>query len=253
VSYCVNPNCPKPQNSDEQSSCQGCGLGLLLPQGYRAISLIAQSGFVRTFLAGNKDGLLCVLRQLVTRDLIGFEFQKATTFFQQEIQLLAELGQHPQIPTLLTHFEANQCLYSVQEFIPGSNLTNLLEQDGTFSEAEIWQLLDDILPVFKFIHQHQVIHRDIKPKNIILHNFFPHQGRVRRGEFVLVDFSIAKLVTNPESLEKDASIGSPEYAAPEQIKGQAVFASDLYSLGVTCIHLLTGIAPFELYDVVNNC
>lgn len=253
MSYCINPDCPKPQNPDEHIFCQSCGLGLLLAQGYRALQIIAQGDFVSTFLAKNEDGLLCVLKQLVVKKIISSESQKALALFQQEIQLLAELGQHPQLPTLFAHFEANQCLYSVQEFMAGSNLTKLLEQEGTFSEIEIWQLLDDILPILNFIHQHQVIHRDIKPQNIILNSFFSNQGQGRRGKFVLVDFGIAKLVTDRGIIQKDPIIGSPEYAAPEQIRGQAVFASDLYSLGVTCIYLLTGIAPFELFDVVNDC
>ncbi|HEY9600280.1 MAG TPA: protein kinase, partial [Allocoleopsis sp.] len=80
---------------------------------------------------------------------------------------LEKLGHHPQIPTFLAHFEQDSCLYLVQEFIDGTNLAEIVEEEGTFNEAQIWQLLDELLPVLKFIHDRQIIHRDIKPENII--------------------------------------------------------------------------------------
>lgn len=258
MSYCLNPVCPKPPNLDGDNFCQGCGWGLLLQQRYHPIRLIAQTRFSRTFLAedqGQLPTIPCILKQFWLQPKT-VEIQEARALFQQEILLLEDLGQHPQIPTLFAHFEVEQCLYSVQEFIDGSNLAEVVQQEGTFSEVEIWQFLADILPVIKFIHDHQVIHRDLKPKNIICRPLSRSQGEfreeVRRRKFALVDFSAAKLLTTRDVL-KVALIGSPEYAAPEQIRGKAVLQSDLYSLGVTCIYLLTGIAPFELFDVVNDC
>lgn len=259
MSYCLNPDCPKPQNIDDNNFCQGCGWGLLLQQRYRLIQLIAQGKLARTFLAvdqGQLPELLCILKQFYKRQQ-ALEVQQIRALFQQEVLLLRDLGQHPQIPTLLAHFEADQGFFLVQEFIDGSNLAQVVEQEGNFSEAEIWQLLDDILPVIKFIHDHKVIHRDIKPKNIIRRSsFLFKQGefseKVRQGNFALVDFGAAKLFTVRDTLQIGTPVGSPEYAAPEQIRGQAVFQSDLYSLGVSCIYLLTGIAPFDLFDIVNN-
>ena len=255
--YCLNPDCPNPENPDNFNFCH-CGWGLLLQQRYRPIRLIAQGRFVRTFLAIDQEQLpaqLCILKQLSSNNQT-VEAQQAKALFQQEILLLKDLGEHFQIPTLLAEIEAAQGFFSLQEFIEGSNLAQVVQQEGTFSEAEIWQLLDDILPVIKFIHDHQVIHRDIKPENIIRRTF-PEQEESRKsgiqGKFALVDFSTAKLITNLESLQSEPPIGSPEYAAPEQIRGKAVFKSDLYSLGVTCIYLLTGIRPFDLFDVANNC
>ncbi|HEY9635274.1 MAG TPA: serine/threonine-protein kinase [Coleofasciculaceae cyanobacterium] len=246
MTYCVNPDCPKPQNPEINKFCQGCGFDLLL-QRYRATELIGQGGFSRTFLAvdeGQSPPSPCVLKQLWTKNLTPEVSNKAVTLFQQEILQLEKLGNHPQIPTLLAHFEHNQYLYLVQEFIDGTNLARVVQQNGTFSEAQIWQLLDDLLPLLKFIHDHQVIHRDIKPENII---------RRHDGQIVLVDFGAAKVVTGRESVQAGTCIGSPEYVAPEQARGKAVFASDLYSLGVSCIYLLTCIPPFDLFDVVNDC
>src|SRR5919202_391804 len=267
MSYCVNPDCSKPQNPETNKLCQGCGFNLLLQERYRAIELMAQGGFSRTFLVvdhGQTPSLHCVLKQFWTKNLTPDALKKATTLFQQEALLLEELGKHPQIPTLLSHFEQNQYFYLVQEFIDGTNLARVVEEEGTLSEAQIWQLLDDLLPVLKFIHDHQVIHRDIKPENIIRRTppaslgKGEEQGKAftlgRTGsQIVLVDLGSAKLMTGIEALKTGTRIGSPEYVAPEQAKGKAVFASDLYSLGVSCIYLLTGIPPFDLFDVVNDC
>lgn len=265
MSYCVNPDCPKPQNPEPQNFCQGCGFNLWVQQRYRAIQLIGQGGFSRTFLAVDETESACVLKQLWTKNLTTENSKQATALFQQEARRLEELGHHPQIPTLLAHFEENHYLYLVQEFIDGMNLAKVVEEEGTFSEAQIWQLLDDLLPVLKFIHDHQIIHRDIKPENIIRRTSLPtvsplnqagtHTRRFReveKSQLVLVDFGAAKLITGINALNVGTRIGSPEYVAPEQARGKAVFASDLYSLGVSCIHLLTGIPPFDLFDGVND-
>jgi serine/threonine protein kinase len=102
-------------------------------------------------------------------------------------------------------------------------------------------LLKDLLPVMEFIHSHRVIHRDIKPANII-------RDRSTQKLF-LVDLGAAKHATGSALAFTGTIIGSAEYTAPEQTRGKAVFASDLYSLGATCIHLLTQLSPFDLYDV----
>ncbi|MHC5718852.1 MAG: protein kinase domain-containing protein, partial [Nostoc sp.] len=117
-----------------------------------------------------------------------------------------------------------------------------------FNEAQIWQLLEDVLPVFQLISDRNIIHRDIKPQNIIRRSPI-----TKKGDLVIVDFTTAKIVTEIDRLTSETSIGSPEYAAPEQARGKAVFASDLYSLGVTCIYLLTQIPPFDLFDIANDC
>jgi serine/threonine protein kinase len=222
---------------------------LLIQQRYRLLEAIGQGGFGKTFLAvdeGQSPPSPCVIKQLLPQNQISIEAQNlATLLFQQEAQRLKDLGKHVQIPALLAHFEEDQHLYLVQEFIQGINLAKALEEEGYFSEAQIWQLLDDLLPVLKFIHDHKVIHRDIKPENIIHRN--------SDSRFVLVDFGAAKLVRELDQLKIGTLIGSPEYVAPEQAKGKAIFASDLYSLGVTCIYLLTGIRPFDLFDIANDC
>ncbi|MEK0180300.1 protein kinase domain-containing protein [Microcoleus anatoxicus] len=111
-------------------------------------------------------------------------FQKALELFRQEAIRLDELGNHPQIPNLLACFEQETQIYLVQEFIEGLTLKQELDQN-IYSENQIWQLLQDLLPVLQFIHEHRVIHRDIKPENII--------RRQSDNKPVLIDFGIAKL------------------------------------------------------------
>ena len=209
---------------------------------YRAIKLIGQGGFGKTFLAVDESQPFkprCVIKQFFLQAPTTNNAQKAAELFRQEVMRLSELGKHPQIPELLDYFEQDNRQYLVQEFIDGQNLAEELAQESAFKEAQIRQLLHDLLPVLKFIHERQVIHRDIKPENII---------RRIGGQLVLVDFGASKVVTGTALARTGTLIGSAGYAAPEQTGGKAVFSSDLYSLGVTCIHLLTQIEPFDLYS-----
>jgi serine/threonine protein kinase/sugar lactone lactonase YvrE len=235
---------------------------LLLHQRYQALKLIGQGGFGRTFLAvdgGKPSKPRCVIKQFFPQQQDPNYTHKAAELFRQEAKRLKELGKHPQIPALLASCEQDGQQYLVQEFIQGQNLTQELAEEGAFNEAQIRELLTRLLPILKFVHDHQVIHRDIKPANIIRRTFSTSPGvrestsggRVgirRKGQLVLVDFGAAKFATGTALIRTGTSIGSAEYTAPEQIRGKAVFASDLYSLGVTCIHLLTQITPFDLFD-----
>lgn len=251
MSYCLNPNCPKPLNTNGGNFCLTCGSKLLLKERYRAIKPIGQGGFGRTFLAIDEDKPSkppCVIKQFYPQAQGTSTVQKAVELFTQEAMRLDELGKHPQIPELLAYFTQDNRQYLVQEFIDGLNLAQELEQKGAFKETQIRQLLNDLLPVLQFCHARQVIHRDIKPENIIRRTT-PQQTN---GNLVLVDFGAAKQATYTALNRTGTSIGSPEYVAPEQMRGKAIFASDIYSLGVTCVHLLTQLSPFDLYDINND-
>ena len=247
MSYCLNPRCPKPQNTNDGKFCLTCGAKLLLKERYRGIRPIGQGGFGRTFLAIDEDKPSkpqCVIKQFYPQAQGTNTLDKAIELFTQEAVRLDELGKHPQIPELLAYFTQDDRQYLVQEFIDGQNLAQELSENGAFNETQIRSLLNDLLPVLQFCHQKQVIHRDIKPENIIL-------KRSDRKLF-LVDFGASKIVTNTSLHRSGTSIGSPEYVAPEQIRGSAVFASDIYSLGATCIMLLTERSPFDSYDINND-
>ncbi len=244
MSYCLNPHCQKPQNPRDIKFCLTCGSKLLLKERYRAIKPIGQGGFGITFLAVDEDKPSkprCVIKQFFSQAQGTNTVQKAVELFNQEAVRLDELGLHPQIPELLAYFTQDDRQYLVQEFIDGQNLAQELQQQGAFNETQIRQLLNDLLPVLQFVHEHQVIHRDIKPENII--------RRTSDRQLVLVDFGASKFATGTALLRTGTSIGSPEYVAPEQLRGKAVFSSDIYSLGATCIHLLTQVSPFDLYDI----
>ncbi|MEP0772025.1 serine/threonine-protein kinase [Trichocoleus sp. ST-U1] len=253
MSYCLNSGCNKPQNPVGTNFCTSCGTKLLLKDRYRAIAPIGEGGFGRTFLAEDADRLkaACVIKQFLPVPEIqgnSAAMQKATQLFEQEARQLLQLGeQHPQIPSLFAYFEQDKRLYLVQQYIEGQELGQNLERQQAFTEEQIRDLLNDLLPVLQFVHEHQVIHRDIKPTNII--------KRKRDGKFVLIDFGISKKLTVGTGLTKTGTkAGTEGYAPIEQFRsGKAYPASDLYSLGVTCIHLLTATKLDELYDPLEGC
>lgn len=242
MSFCLNPICQRPHHNPQDSNfCLHCGHPLRLGDRYRAIKPIATGGFSRTFLGVDErkpSQRPCVIKQFYPDKGINSS-QKAIDLFQAEAERLETLGNHPQIPELYAYFADTNPQYLVQEFVDGLNLETEAQQRGAFTESQIQQLLNSLLPVLDFIHQKQVVHRDIKPANII--------RRREDGELVLVDFGAAKMLTGA-SLQTGTSIGSAGYAAPEQTFGKASYASDLYALGVTCIRLLTNIAPFDLFN-----
>lgn len=247
MSYCLNPNCPKPLNSEESKFCLACGSKLLLKERYRSIKPLGQGGFGRTFLAVDEDKPskpTCVIKQFYPQAQGTSTVQKAVELFNQEAVRLEELGHHPQIPSLLAYFTQDDRQYLVQEYIDGANLAQEVERGEVYDEVKIRQLLADLLPVLQFIHDRNVIHRDIKPENIIRRS----SDRLP----ILVDFGASKFVTSASLNQPGTSIGSAEFVAPEQVRGQAVYASDIYSLGVTCINLLTQLSPFDLFDVSQN-
>ncbi|MFZ4729262.1 MAG: protein kinase domain-containing protein [Pseudanabaena sp.] len=262
--YCLNPSCQKPNNPEGGRFCINCGKNLQLKGLYEAIAFIGQGGMGRTFQAKDlgRLGQSCVIKQFLPQFQNPDLMKKAIALFESEAAQLKALGSHPQIPELIAYFEEDGCLYLVQELIEGKNLYIELQSNGIFSEADIYELLVNILPVLQFIHDRQVIHRDIKPDNIVKRllkssergqeeKIAHDQSLITNSpqiSFALVDFGAAKAVTTDTANRTGTLIGSAEYIAPEQARGKAVPQSDLYSLGVTCIYLLTGISPFDLYN-----
>ncbi|MDB9305930.1 GUN4 domain-containing protein [Nodularia spumigena CS-591/12] len=243
---CLNPECLHP-NPDNFQFCQKCGSKLLLRERYAPQSILGQGGFGRTFLAIDEDKPskpFCVIKQFLPQAQGTDSIEKASQLFSQEAERLEELGKHPQIPELMAYFTADNRQYLVQEFVKGETLQAELERNGVFSEKQIRELLIELLQILQFVHSQQVIHRDIKPENII--------SRSADNQLFLVDFGAAKVVEKKQRTVTATVIGSAEYCAPEQLHGKPKFISDLYSLGVTCLHLLTQISPFDLYDVMEG-
>ncbi|MBE9004922.1 serine/threonine protein kinase [Fortiea sp. LEGE XX443] len=252
---CLNPDCPNPLNPKGKKSCQTCSTSLvpLLRNRFRVIRVLSdEGGFGRTYLSEDTDKLneLCVIKQLAPKFQGTWSQKKAMELFAEEAKRLQELGEHPQIPTLIAYFEQDNCLYLVQQFINGQNLLKELQQRKVYKANEIQAILLDLVPVLKFIHDRGVIHRDIKPENLIRCRY--------DGRLSLIDFGSSKQLTEKVKNKSGTSIGSHGYSPLEQIRdGKAYPASDLFSLGATCFHLLTGTSPFQLwmehgYGWVNN-
>ncbi|MFN6515490.1 MAG: protein kinase domain-containing protein [Nostoc sp. CreGUA01] len=240
---CLNPACHNPPNPDGTKSCSNCCVGLVvLRNRYRPIKSLGGGGFGKTYLAEDIDKLNehCVIKQFAPQVQGTVALNKATELFEQEAKRLQQLGKHPQIPTLLAYFDEDNRLYLVQEFIDGQNLLDELKQQGIFNDQKIKELLVDLLEILKTVHQHKVIHRDIKPENII---------RRSDGKLVLIDFGASKQLTTTVLTGSGMVIGSLGYAPVEQMhRGEAYRASDLYSVGTTCFHLLSRIHPWELWQ-----
>ncbi len=255
MTQCLNPDCLE-SNPPETIFCHSCDEKIVLAERYRALKIIGRGGFGRTFLAVDEfkpSKPFCVIKQFLPQAQGTENLSKAALLFAQEAERLDTLGRHPQIPELLAYFTQDNRQYLVQEFIDGQTLQQELAWSGAFDERKILELLKSLLPVLEFIHSQQVIHRDIKPENIIRRkndNQYPVRASSSpENNIVLVDFGIAKFATKTALAVTGTIIGSEGYAPPEQAMGKATFSSDIYSLGVTCIHLLTEVEPFKLFDV----
>lgn len=222
-------------------------------QRYQFMKPLGQSPTSKTWLAiaaTPPTSPPCVIQQWQAADqpapfLASGQWQSP---WQTVVDRLRAVGEHPQVPALLDHLTADDRNYLVHAYIPGDSLATVLLQQGKFSTTAIWHVLEQLLPVLQWVHDHGLIHRDIQPANIIQRSPNPTIGNIEISTLILVDFGNATLVTDTPLLQGGMMVGSPEYTAPEQLQGQAVCASDLYALGVTCIHLLTGISPFQLFD-----
>lgn len=225
---------------------QMCGSRELFRDRYEIIRILGRGGFGITFLARNAvlpGKPLCVIKQLCPKASSAKSLKKASERFEKEAKTLGQLGSHSQIPMLLDYFEGNGEFYLVQEYVRGSTLAREVRRNGRKGEAAVKQFLQELLPVLKYLHRNHVIHRDIKPQNLL---------RCEDDQrFVLIDFGAVK-----EKLAEacdDASyknmstnfIGTMGFAPPEQFSLCPVYASDIYALGVTCLYLLTGKGPLE--------
>lgn len=240
------------------------------------MSVLGKGGFGTAFLARDIDSPTkrkCVVKLFqppVT--LTPKQMATAQRLFATEAEVLERFGiQHPQIPNLYAYFpilitnpltnQTEELFYLVQEFIDGEDLERILNRDGAFSEADVLDVLREMLSVLDFVHGNGAIHRDVKPSNIM---------KGRNGKLYLLDFGAVKEVATPQATgpsataigqgpsassnkRKPTTICSPEYAPPEQIwSGTVGSTSDLYALAATCVILLTNKESSELRDSSTN-
>ena len=238
---------------------QGTGQGKPLLGGrYRVLRQLGQGGFGNTFLVEdvNRFQELCVLKEFNPQVRDKMALDKAQTLFQREASILYQLN-HPQIPRFRELLRDRERLFLVQDYIEGPSYHELLNRRkqyaDRFSEAEVTQLLTQLLPVLQYLHSVGIVHRDISPDNLIQRN--------ADGRPVLIDFGgVKQLVVNvryqlgvPEPYYSSGGqvtlLGKEGYAPEEQIEsGQVSPSTDLYALGMTALVLLTGKEPDELYD-----
>jgi serine/threonine protein kinase len=222
----------------------------ILQQRYRILKSIGEGGFGRTYLATDQSrfGEQCAVKELCMSARSRSRLSKAREFFQQEAALLYQL-QHPQIPRFWATFEERDRMFLVQDFVPGRTYEQLLSEravyNQTFTEAEVWRFLLQVLPVLGYIHSQGVVHQDIAPDNIIL----------RESDLlpVLIDFGVVKQLANRLQGEQTTlatvNVGKPGYAPVEQLgSGYAYPNSDLYALAVTSLVLLTGRPAVDLFE-----
>ncbi|MGI0487613.1 protein kinase domain-containing protein [Pantanalinema rosaneae CENA516] len=269
--YCTRPGCLQPLNSftdlDDlatlktvsQKYCSCCGMPLILLGRYLPLKLLGRGGFGTAFLARDRytPGLRqCVVKQFQPAvNLTPEQFETAKELFEREGEALETLGNaHPWIPDLFAFFELTVSglpptpeetfFYLVQEFIDGQTMEEEVAQKGLLTSDEVLDMLAQVLPILTFIHERGAIHQDIKPSNIMRH---------RNGQFYLLDFGSAQQVTTRNTGAKASGIYSLGFAPPEQVAGNPVYpASDLYALAVTCIVMLTGRLPNQLFDAVDK-
>lgn len=222
-----------------------CGSQHRFRDRYEILKVLGRGGFGVTFLARDfvlPGQPLCVIKQLCPKVNDTLALHRARQRFQQEATTLAKLGNHAQIPLLLDYFEADGEFYLVQEFIRGYTLAREVRRSGPFSEFKVKQFLREVLPLLQYIHSNRVIHRDIKPPNLI---------RCKDdGRLVLIDFGAVKeYIAQASDLSAKPSttqfVGTVGFAPPEQLASRPVYSSDIYAIGITCLYLLSGKSPLE--------
>ncbi len=236
--------------------------GMMLGGRYRVVRELGHGGFGRAHLAEDlhRFNESCVLKEFAPQVQGTYGLQKAEELFSREAGVLYKL-QHPQIPRFRELFRVKQQhigrLFLVQDYVEGQTYRALLDERKhhglRFNEAEVTQLLLQILPVLEYIHSLGVVHRDISPDNLIL--------RSTDGLPVLIDFGGVKQLAATVASQFMASspaggapaiatrLGKVGYAPEEQMQGGVVYPhSDFYALGATVLVLLTGKEPSQLID-----
>ncbi len=223
-------------------------VGDILRDRYKIISLLGQGGFGETYLAEDLGIPInpkpkCVVKHLKTKNLKDEELDWVRNSFEQEAVTLYNLGRlHPQIPNLSEYFQVGKEFYLVQDFIDGVDLTKIITPGKKIPEVAVIQLLAEILEILVVVHQQEIIHRDINPKNIM--------RRHVDGKVILIDFGAVKQIMfkNSGQTSLTMGVGTPGFMPLEQFNGKPKLASDIYAVGMIGVQALTGIPPHLLDD-----
>ncbi len=216
---------------------------------YRIQSILGEGGMGTVYLA--QDLLFDCSRAIkeLYPDPLADEakLHAARVQFEKEAQALKKL-RHRNLPRFTDYFSLDENDYLVMEYIEGESLEDILARKKRPTEPLVYEWLNQILDALSYCHQHHVLHRDIKPGNIIL---------TPAGKVMLVDFSLVKIVDpyNPRTATIVRGLGTPQYTPLEQYdsaQGHTDARSDIYALGATLYHLLTGRAPQPVSQRILN-
>ncbi len=224
---------------------QLCGSQELFRDRYLVLRMIGRGGFGVTFLAKDVSlpgKPLCVIKQLCPKFSDPPALLKARKRFEKEATILSKLGSHSQIPMLLDYFVVDGDFFLIQEYIRGITLARQVRRHGCLSETSAKSFLREMLLLLQYVHSHQVIHRDIKPQNIIRSD---EDGRLVLIDFGAVKEQIAQVGDSSVKIPTTQFVGTMGFAPPEQFALRPVFGSDIYALGITCLYLLTKKPPLD--------
>jgi len=194
---------------------------------YKILSTIGSGGFGTVYLA--EDTWIDKKVALKVPHKQGVDFGELL----REPRLLASLN-HPNIVTILTAEKQENVFFIVMEFVPGETLETIIAREGALDVARALDYTCQICNAVDHAHRQGVIHRDLRPSNVLV---------AERGLLKVADFGTSRFLEI--AAHGTTVIGSPPYMAPEQFQGKAVFASDIYSLGVTMYQMLTGVLPYD--------
>jgi len=219
----------------------------ILKNRFQIIKQLGSGGSGDTYLAVDLDlpgRPHCVVKHFHPKDPNPTVGAIAKKLFAREAEVLYQLGNdHEQIPRLFAHFDEGGDFYLVQEYIDGHSLIQEIIPGQRLRENAVLNLLKDILEVLAFVHEHNIIHRDIKPQNLM--------RRHSDGKIVLIDFgSIKKIGALGSGLT--VVVGTPGYMPSEQAKGKPKLSSDIYAVGMIGIQALTGLVPSQLQEDPNT-
>lgn len=213
--------------------------GELITKRYRVVKLLGQGGMGAVYRAWDLslNNPVAIKEMLLQPGLEPAALAQLRAQFRQEAQVLARLN-HPCLPRVIDFFEFDGKVYLVMDFIEGESLDKLIDRHGRLPEGQVVMWLVQLLEALAVCHDNRILHRDIKPQNIIIRP---------DGRPVLVDFGLVKFwdPRNPRTQQIVRGMGTPEYASPEHfaITGHTQPRSDLYSLAATFYHALMGSEP----------
>ena len=196
---------------------------------YKILKKLGSGGFGTIYLS--EDTYLKTLRALKIPHRIGTETEKLL----QESVLQSKLLDHPHIVKLLTVDIIDGTIIMVMEYVKGTDIETLIDEEEKLSVKTSLHYFKQILSALEFAHEHKVIHRDIRPSNILIDE---------KNNIKITDFGTSTLLN--EKQYATTRIGSPPYMAPEQFEGKAVFSSDIYSAGCLFYEMVTGFPPIVM-------